>query len=167
MFERPSFFAITASVPLAIAQDKTAKDRSQAAPSPSLTELEAEVIGLFVQVSRMMGLPRSYAEIYAVLFLSPDPLTMDQLIERQRISRGSASQGLGFPFQIHSILFLFLVLCAVLFNLSGKAGPPFQLLTCIARFLLSAFPISAFAKPPPSHPGATLMRPSSHLQAKR
>ena len=58
--------------------------------------MEAEVIGLFVQLSRLFGQPRSYAEIYAVLFMSPQPMTMDELIERLGISKGSASQGLGF-----------------------------------------------------------------------
>ena len=83
-------------MPLAIAQKTVTKERNPTAPSLSLSDLEAEVIGLFVQISRIMGQPRSYAEIYAVLFLSPDPLTMEELIERLGISRGSASQGLGF-----------------------------------------------------------------------
>ena len=54
------------------------------------------MIGLFVQLSRMIGLPRSYAELYALLFLSPRPLTMDEMIQRLGISKGSASQGLSF-----------------------------------------------------------------------
>ena len=58
--------------------------------------MEAEVIGLFVQLSRIIGQPRSYAELYALLFLSPQPLTMDDLIRRLGISKGSASQGLNF-----------------------------------------------------------------------
>ena len=66
------------------------------APSPAWSLLEAEVIGLFVQLSRLFGQPRSYAEIYAVLFMSPQPMTMDELIERLGISKGSASQGLSF-----------------------------------------------------------------------
>jgi DNA-binding transcriptional regulator GbsR (MarR family) len=72
------------------------KERDNPAPGLSLSNLEAEVIGLFVQISKIMGQPRSYAEIYAVLFLSPDPLTMDELIKRLGISRGSACQGLSF-----------------------------------------------------------------------
>ena len=83
-------------MPRAIAQNTVIKEHDQAAPSLSLSDLEAEVIGLFVQISRIMGQPRSYAEIYAVLFLSPTPLSMDELIERLGISRGSASQGLTF-----------------------------------------------------------------------
>jgi len=84
------------TVPLGIAQNKVTRERNKTAPSLSFSDLEAEVIGLFVQISRIIGQPRSYAEIYAVLFMSPDPLTMDELIERLGISKGSASQGLNF-----------------------------------------------------------------------
>jgi DNA-binding transcriptional regulator GbsR (MarR family) len=83
-------------MPLAIAHNKVTEGRNKTSPSLSLSDLEAEVIGLFVQISRIMGQPRSYAEIYAVLFLSPDSLAMDELIKRLGISRGSACQGLGF-----------------------------------------------------------------------
>jgi HTH-type transcriptional regulator, glycine betaine synthesis regulator len=79
-----------------MARNKVTKERNPTAPSLSLSDLEAEVIGLFVQISKTLGQPRSYAEIYAVLFLSPNPLTMDELIARLGISRGSASQGLSF-----------------------------------------------------------------------
>lgn len=83
-------------MPLAIAQNKVTKDRNPTAPSLSLSDLETEVIGLFIQISRVMGQPRSYAELYGLLFLSPQPLTMDELIARLGISKGSASQGLNF-----------------------------------------------------------------------
>jgi HTH-type transcriptional regulator, glycine betaine synthesis regulator len=73
----------------------TSKTRP-AVPHPAWSRLEAEVIGLFVQLSRIIGLPRSYAELYALLFLSPRPLTMDEMIQRLGISKGSASQGLSF-----------------------------------------------------------------------
>jgi DNA-binding transcriptional regulator GbsR (MarR family) len=62
----------------------------------SLDSLEVEAINLFVQFSRALGQPRSYAEIYGLLFVSPEPLSMDALIERLDISKGSASQGLKF-----------------------------------------------------------------------
>ncbi len=58
--------------------------------------VEAEVLGLFVQLARALGQPRSYAEIYGLIFISPRPLTMEDLIARLGISRGSASQGLKF-----------------------------------------------------------------------
>ena len=49
--------------------------------------MEAEVIGLFVQICRVLGQPRSLAEIYGLLFISGHPLAMDDLIERLRISK--------------------------------------------------------------------------------
>jgi DNA-binding transcriptional regulator GbsR (MarR family) len=60
------------------------------------TELETEVIDLFVQLSRLLGQPRSLAEIYGLLFISARPLAMDDLIQRLGLSKGSASQGLKF-----------------------------------------------------------------------
>lgn len=66
------------------------------APSGAWEGLEAEVIALFVQLSRIIGQPRSYAEIYGVLFMAAEPMTLDGVIQRLGISRGSASQGLNF-----------------------------------------------------------------------
>ena len=61
-----------------------------------ITKLEAEVICMFVQLSRALGQPRSYAEIYGFIFISARPLTLEDVITRLRISRGSASMGLKF-----------------------------------------------------------------------
>jgi DNA-binding transcriptional regulator GbsR (MarR family) len=58
--------------------------------------VETEVIGLFVQFSRAVGQPRSIAEIYGLLFVSAQPLTLDDLVDRLRLSKGSASQGLKY-----------------------------------------------------------------------
>lgn len=60
------------------------------------TVLEREVIQRFVDITRTLGQPRSLAEIYGLLFISPRPLAMDELIERLQISKGSASQGLRY-----------------------------------------------------------------------
>lgn len=65
-------------------------------PPAGLSDLEQEVIAHFVEISRALGQPRSYAEIYGLLFISPQPLTMVDLYERLQISKGSASQGLKF-----------------------------------------------------------------------
>lgn len=42
----------------------------------------------------MLGLPKSLGEIYGLLYVSQQPLTMLDLIEKLSISKGSASQGL-------------------------------------------------------------------------
>jgi HTH-type transcriptional regulator, glycine betaine synthesis regulator len=61
-----------------------------------LGPVEIEVIHLFVQFSRALGQPRSVAEIYGLLFVSHKPLTLDDLIERLNLSKGSGSQGLKY-----------------------------------------------------------------------
>ena len=61
-----------------------------------LSPLEAEIISLFVQMSRVLGQPRSFAEIYGLLFISAQPLALDDLMRRLRISKGSTSMGLRF-----------------------------------------------------------------------
>ena len=67
---------------------------SSASPATGLSASEREIIELFVQLAAVIGYPRSIGELYGMLFLSPDPLTADDLIERLGMSNGSASQGL-------------------------------------------------------------------------
>lgn len=64
--------------------------------SRPLAPVHREVIDLFVQFSRAVGQPKSIAEIYGLLFVSPQPLTLDDLVERLQLSKGSASQGLKY-----------------------------------------------------------------------
>lgn len=52
------------------------------------------MIQIFVDGVKVLGLPRSIGEIYGLLFISPEPLSLDDLVERLGISKGSASQGL-------------------------------------------------------------------------
>lgn len=61
-----------------------------------LAPVEIETIHLFVQFSRALGQPRSVAEIYGLLFISPRPLALDDLIGRLHLSKGSGSQGLKY-----------------------------------------------------------------------
>ena len=90
-------FGITA--PMLLAKRPKSAAENDDAPLPvsgTVTEMEAEVIGLFVQLSHLLGQPRSFAEIYGWLFISGQPLAMDDLIEHLHLSKGSASQGLKF-----------------------------------------------------------------------
>lgn len=59
-----------------------------------LSEFEARMIEFFCDGVRLLGLPRSIGEIYGLLFVSPSPLSLDDLVSRLGISKGSASQGL-------------------------------------------------------------------------
>lgn len=49
---------------------------------------------MFINFFRLLGLPKSVGEIYGLLFVSPRPLTMEELMRRLDISLGAASQGL-------------------------------------------------------------------------
>lgn len=42
---------------------------------------------------QLLGLPRSTGQIYGLLYLSPKPLSLDDLVELLSISKGSASIG--------------------------------------------------------------------------
>ena len=64
--------------------------------SPRLSPLEVEVIDLFVNAVKIVGIPKSVGEIYGLLFVAPEPLPLDALVEQLQISKGSASQGLRF-----------------------------------------------------------------------
>jgi HTH-type transcriptional regulator, glycine betaine synthesis regulator len=59
-----------------------------------LDPLEQQVVDFFVDGVRVLGLPRSIGEIYGLLFISQSPLSLDDLVSRLKISKGSASQGL-------------------------------------------------------------------------
>jgi DNA-binding transcriptional regulator GbsR (MarR family) len=59
-----------------------------------VSELEREVIELFIRMADILNLPRSVGEIYGLLFISSDPLCLDDCRIRLNISKGSTSQGL-------------------------------------------------------------------------
>jgi DNA-binding transcriptional regulator GbsR (MarR family) len=68
--------------------------KNGATPREPLPPDEAEVIDLCLRIAQYLGLPKSVGEIYGLLFVTPQPLNLDDLTERLNISQGSASQGL-------------------------------------------------------------------------
>ena len=62
--------------------------------SPALSELEKEVVEIFVRIAGVLSLPRSVGELYGILFISPEPMCIDDLMIKLKISKGSTSQGL-------------------------------------------------------------------------
>lgn len=62
--------------------------------SETLDAIERQVVDFFVDGVKVLGLPRSIGEIYGLLFISREPLSLDDLVSRLGISKGSASQGL-------------------------------------------------------------------------
>src|SRR2546422_24154 len=60
----------------------------------TLSALEIQVIDLSRSVPAVLGVPRSVGEIYGLLYAAPEPLSMDDIVGKLKISPGSASQGL-------------------------------------------------------------------------
>lgn len=67
---------------------------SNAVSASARAELETEVLEFFVRAAQLLGQPRSIGEIYGLLYLSVEPLSMEAIVSRLKISTGSASQGL-------------------------------------------------------------------------
>lgn len=65
-----------------------------AASVPFTAACEEGIISIFTDLSELFGNPRSYGQIYGLLFASDEPLTVDEIGRRLGISRGSISQGL-------------------------------------------------------------------------
>ena len=68
--------------------------RLQNSNSNKLDSIEHQMVNIFVDGARILGLPPSIGEIYGLLFISPTPLALDDFVERLGISKGSVSQGL-------------------------------------------------------------------------
>ena len=58
------------------------------------SEFQVEAIALFVRAGAVFSLPRSVAQIYGLLFTTPEPLSIDDISLRLGVSRGSAFEGL-------------------------------------------------------------------------
>lgn len=68
-----------------------------------LTAIEQEMIAYFVHLAGMINLPKSFGEIYGLLYASPEPLTFDEVFQKLQISKGSASQGLRALIALHAV----------------------------------------------------------------
>ena len=69
----------------------------------TISPIERELIDYFVNAAQSFGLPKSYGEIYGLYFASETPLALDDVIERLKLSKGSASQGIRFLKSINAL----------------------------------------------------------------
>ena len=72
-----------------------------------LDKWESAVIDLFLNAANSFGLPKSYGQIYGLLFCRDQALSMDDVIELLQISKGSASQGLRALRQLGAVSSVF------------------------------------------------------------
>ena len=67
-------------------------------------ELEHELVAIFSDLADLFGNPPSHGAIYGVLFAAETPLSMEEIVGRLEISKGSASQGLRHLEEFGAIL---------------------------------------------------------------
>ncbi len=72
-----------------------------------IDEWEIAVIDLFLNAANSFGLPKSYGQIYGLLFCRDQSLSMDEIIKLLEISKGSASQGLRALRQLGAVSSVF------------------------------------------------------------
>jgi HTH-type transcriptional regulator, glycine betaine synthesis regulator len=63
-------------------------------PNAAQSTFEHEFVTIFSDLADLFGNPRSHGAIYGLLYSSERPLSMEEIIARLGISKGSASQGL-------------------------------------------------------------------------
>ena len=65
------------------------------APGSALpTDYESGLVEIFADLAELFGNPKSYGQIYGLLFASEAPMSMEEIAQRLDISQGSTSQGL-------------------------------------------------------------------------
>ena len=70
----------------------------------SLLFIQREMADIFADLSDLFGNPSSLGSIYGLLFASPEPLSMEEIVERLEISCGTASQGLRRLVELQAVL---------------------------------------------------------------
>jgi HTH-type transcriptional regulator, glycine betaine synthesis regulator len=82
-------------------------DVSTSNQQDNLDDWEIAVIDLFLNAANSFGLPKSYGQIYGLLFCRDQSLSMDEVMKLLGISKGSASQGLRSLRQLGAISSVF------------------------------------------------------------
>jgi DNA-binding transcriptional regulator GbsR (MarR family) len=62
--------------------------------APEIVVFEKSVVDFFLSAADLLGVPKSVAAIYGVVFASPQPLSFSDVEVRLDISKGSISQGI-------------------------------------------------------------------------
>ena len=81
---------------------QSVRDSSLATPISSLSapgstlpaDYESGLVAIFADLAELFGNPKSYGEIFGLLFAHEEPLTMEEIAQHLDISQGSISQGL-------------------------------------------------------------------------
>jgi len=71
--------------------------------SPDVVAFENRMVGFFVDAAGLLGVPKSVAAIYGLIFATPEPLSFSEIAARLDFSNGSVSQGLKILREIGAI----------------------------------------------------------------
>ena len=87
--------------PFSVANISSSKNQDR------LEDWENAAIDLFLNAANSFGLPKSYGQIYGLLFCRDQSLAMDEVMDLLKISKGSASQGLRALRQLGAVSSVF------------------------------------------------------------
>lgn len=76
---------------------------SDDAQGSKLSEVESKLVDFFVQLTKLLAMPKSVGEIYGVLFASSKPLSVADITAKLGISKATASYALRFLANINAI----------------------------------------------------------------
>lgn len=68
-----------------------------------IVAFEAELVSFFLDAANLLGVPKSVAAVYGIVFASPEPLSFSEISARLNFSNGSVSQALRVLREIGAI----------------------------------------------------------------
>lgn len=68
-----------------------------------IVAFESELVSFFVDAATLLGVPKSVAAVYGIIFSSPEPLSFSEITARLSFSNGSVSQALRVLREIGAI----------------------------------------------------------------
>jgi len=77
-------------------------------PEAYLSTFQQEAITFFVHAAAVLSLPKSVGEIYGLFFSTEEPLTIDQVMVKLHMSRGSAFAGMRWLRNVGAVKLAFL-----------------------------------------------------------
>lgn len=72
--------------------------------APEVVAFDEQVVDFFVSAADALGVPKSVAAIYGIVFASPLPLSFAEIESRLDISKGSISQGLRVLREVGAVM---------------------------------------------------------------
>lgn len=97
-----------------------------------IVAFDAQVVGFFVSAADVLGVPKSVAAIYGIVFASPQPLSFAEIEARLNVSKGSISQGLRVLREVGALKEV-----SAAAERSERFAPDLEMRKLVARFIES------------------------------